>query len=79
MKKTGTSICNHENGKLQPHYNMEMFLDAVETLNYPSKKTISEHLGCSHGTTLLYLDKLMSDDWIDRAMIGNTWIYRVKG
>lgn len=64
-----------ETGKFSEEYPDEAFLDAVDSLDFPSTKEVADSVGCSYTLAYHRLHNLAEQNQISKFEVGNSFAW----
>ena len=77
MRQTVTYDKTGDDGRFEPTFEREEFLDAVDDLELPTTAEIAESVGCAHRTALHHLNNLEERGDLDSRMIGRAKVWSI--
>lgn len=64
-----------ETGKFNKEYPDEDFIDAVESLEFPSTNDVADYVGCSYTLAYHRLNTLAEQDILNKVEVGNSFAW----
>lgn len=64
-----------DSGRFNEEYPDEDFLNAVDSLNFPSTKEIADYVGCSYTLAYHRLNSLADQDKLEKIEVGNSFAW----
>lgn len=67
-----------ETGKFNEKYPDEEFIDAVESLEFPSTSAVADYVGCSYTLAYHRLNTLVEQDILNKVEVGNSFAWATR-
>ena len=77
MRQTVTYDKTGDDGRFEPTFEREEFLDAVDDLELPTTADVAEVVGCAHRTALHHLNELEDSGALDSRLIGRAKVWSI--